>query len=162
MRQHRSRLIAISLSLLALASPLVAGCSALKQTNLQQPATVALAKNPGDVARVAKTITVRIAGVASQGSGVLVKKEGNRYTVLTAWHVVEGINPGEELAIYTPDGKEHQLEGDSIERLGEVDMAVLSFISTDFYKLAVIGDRKSIRYEDSVYLAGFPLTNPQN
>jgi hypothetical protein len=42
-----------------------------------------------DVAKAAQAITVRIEG-ATQGSGVLVKREGNRYTVLTAWHVVSG------------------------------------------------------------------------
>lgn len=46
------------------------------------------------VAKAAQAITVRIE-VATQGSGVLVKREGNRYTVLTAWHVVSGQKPGE-------------------------------------------------------------------
>lgn len=41
------------------------------------------------VAKVAQVITVRIEG-ATQGSGVLVKLDDNRYTVLTAWHVVSG------------------------------------------------------------------------
>ena len=117
MSWRRSRSIAISLSLLALASPGVVGCNALKLPNAAQP-TVALAKDPADVERVARTISVRVEGAGSQGSGVLVKKEGNRYTVLTAWHVVEGNRPGEELAIFTPDGREHQLEQGSIERQG--------------------------------------------
>lgn len=43
------------------------------------------------VGRIAQSITVRIEG-ATQGSGVLVKRQGNRYTVLTAWHVVVNLS----------------------------------------------------------------------
>jgi hypothetical protein len=43
--------------------------------------------NTEAIGRIAQAITVRIEG-ATQGSGVLVKREGNRYTVLTAWHLV--------------------------------------------------------------------------
>ena len=87
-------------------------------------ATVLAVQAPGHaqsaeaVGKIAEAITVRIEG-ATQGSGVLVKREGNRYTVLTAWHVVSGQTPGEELDLYTPDGKRHPVEQGSIRRLGE-------------------------------------------
>ena len=88
----------------------------------------AQAQNKEAIAKVAKAITVRIEG-ATQGSGVIVEREGKRYKVLTAWHVVSDHLPGEELAIYTHDGKSHQLVQGSIQRLGQVDMAVLTFSS---------------------------------
>jgi tetratricopeptide (TPR) repeat protein len=88
---------------------------------------------------------------------VLVKRDGNRYTVLTAWHVVSGQRPGEELDIYTPDGQRHKLEQGSIKRLGEVDMAVLNFTSPTSYELARVGDIKSISTGSPIYVAGFPL-----
>ncbi|WP_413314725.1 tetratricopeptide repeat protein [Prochlorococcus sp. MIT 0703] len=91
-----------------------------------------------------------------------MKREGNRYTVLTAWHVVEDNNPGEELAIFTPDGKEHQLEQGSIQRLGQVDMAVLSFSSGSSYEVAAVGDIKKVKHDQPIYVAGFPLNNSQN
>ena len=56
--------------------------------------SAAIAQDASAVARIAKAITVRIEG-STQGSGVIVKKEGNRYTVLTAWHVVSGNRPRE-------------------------------------------------------------------
>jgi len=40
---------------------------------------------------------------------VIVKQEGNRYTVLTAWHVVSDSGAEEEVRIYAPDGKQHLL-----------------------------------------------------
>jgi Flp pilus assembly protein TadD len=116
----------------------------------------AQAQSAEAVAKVAQAITVRIEG-ATQGSGVLVKREGNRYTVLTAWHVVSGQRPGEELDIYTPDGQRHQMEQGSIKRLGEVDMAVLTFNSTSSYGVAPIGDVKSVSSGSSIYVSGFPL-----
>jgi Flp pilus assembly protein TadD len=115
-----------------------------------------MAQSAEAVAKVAQTITVRIEG-ATQGSGVLVKRDGNRYTVLSAWHVVSGQRPGEELDIYTPDGQRHKIEQGSIKRLGEVDMAVLSFSSSNSYELAKIGDVKSVNSGDQVLVAGFPV-----
>jgi S1-C subfamily serine protease len=108
------------------------------------------------VARIAEAITVRIEG-ATQGSGVLVKREGNRYTVLTAWHVVSGQRQGEELAIYTPDGKAHQAVDGSIQQIGKVDMAILSFSSSTAYKLAKVGDAMGITSGSSIFVGGYPL-----
>lgn len=116
----------------------------------------AQAQSAEAVAKVAQAITVRIES-ATQGSGVLVKRDGKRYTVLTAWHVVSGQIPGEELDIYTPDGQRHQLEQGSIKRLGEVDLAVLTFLSSFNYKLASFGDAKSLTMGSPVFVAGFPL-----
>ena len=56
---------------------------------------IAQAKSNEQLEDIAKSITVRIDGASSSASGVLIKREGNRYTVLTAWHVVSGERPGE-------------------------------------------------------------------
>ena len=68
------------------------------------------------VGKVARAITVRIES-ATLGSGVLVKRDGNRYS---ADRLARGERhrPDEELDIYTPDGQRHQLEQGSIKRLG--------------------------------------------
>ena len=116
----------------------------------------AQAQSAEAVAKVAQTIKVRVEG-ATQGSGVLMKRDGNRYTVLTAWHVVQGQRPGEELDIYTPDGQRHKVEQESIERLGEVDMAVLTFSSSNPYEVAPVGDVKSVSMGSPIFVAGFPL-----
>ncbi len=66
------------------------------------------ARSAEAVAKVAQSITVRKDG-ATQGSGVLVKRDGNRYTVLTAWHVVSGQKLGEEISVVTPDQVSHEI-----------------------------------------------------
>jgi len=106
---RRRTALAAALSLLPIGQPLLFGTvgitTATTAVLLQQ--TPAIAQDASAVAKVAKAITVRIEG-ATQGSGVLVKKEGNRYTVLTAWHVVSGNRQVEELALFTPDGKKRR------------------------------------------------------
>ena len=119
-------------------------------------ASNAQAKDASEIAEIAKAITVRIEG-ATQGSGVLVKKEGNSYTVLTSWHVLQDNLPGEEVGIITSDGKEHLWESESLQRLGKVDMAVITFTSKRNYQVAKIGDIKTISMGNQVFVAGFPL-----
>ena len=86
-------------------------------------------KDNSEIANLAKEITVRIEGAGSPGSGVIIKKEGTRYTILTSWHVVKDNLPNEEVGIITSDGKEHLWDQKSMLRLGKVDMAVLTFTS---------------------------------
>jgi len=94
--------------LIPAASSVILGAVAHTAFLLASPAP-AHAQSAESVGKIAEAITVRIEGAGSPGTGVLVKREGNRYTVLTAWHVVSGQRPGEELAIYTPDGQSHRL-----------------------------------------------------
>ena len=116
---------------------------------------LAYVKGNEQVADIAKSITVRIEGASTPASGVLVHREGNRYTVLTAWHVVSAQNPGEELAIYTSDGIQHQLDRGSIERVGNVDLAVLTFTSSSRYEIAS-KNTAAPRTGARIYLYGYP------
>lgn len=117
----------------------------------------ALAKGGEALGELAQAIMVRIEG-ATQGSGVLVKRDGNRYTVLTAWHVVRGQRPGEELDVFAPDGQRHSVVQGSIKQLGNVDMAILSFTSQTAYEVARIGDVNSVATGDYLLVAGFPVS----
>ncbi|QNJ09994.1 trypsin-like peptidase domain protein [Synechococcus sp. Minos11] len=110
------------------------------------------------VAHTAQAITVRIEG-ATQGSGVLVKKEGNTYTVLTAWHVVSGQKAGEELSIITNDNSSHLVAFESISRLGKIDLAVLKFKSVNDYQLARLGQVENFQSGNSVFVSGYPLAS---
>jgi S1-C subfamily serine protease len=141
--------------LLPAAHPMLLGTAVFTGALLVAQAP-AQAQSAEAVAKIAEAITVRIEG-ATQGSGVLVKRDGNRYTVLTAWHVVSGQRPGVELDVYTPDGQRHKVDQGSIRRLGEVDMAVLSFSSSNSYEVAQSGDVKSVSMGSTVFVAGFPL-----
>ena len=75
--------------------------------------------DPEAVADIANKITVRVEG-AIQGSGVLVKKQGNIYTVLTSWHVIKDNTSVEEVGIITFDGKEHIWDPKSLRQVDDI------------------------------------------
>lgn len=122
----------------------------------QQPAHSQI-QDASVVFEKARSITVRIEA-ATLGSGVLVRRDGDRYTVLTAWHVVKGQRPGEEMAITTPDGVQHKLVQDTIRRLGNVDLALLEFKSSQTYPIALLGSVNGLKIGSNVYVFGFETT----
>jgi len=144
--------------LLPAAQPLLLS-TALSTASLLVSEAPAQAQSQEAVGKVAQAITVRLETSGAGGSGVLVKRDGNRYTVLTAWHVVSGQRPGEELDIYTSDGQRRLMEQGSIKRLGEVDLAVLTFSSPTAYEVARVGDVKSVAMGSAILVAGFPLAS---
>ena len=99
-----------------------------------------------------RSATVRIVKANSAGSGVIVNREGNFYTILTSWHVVSSDN----FFILTADDRQHQLI-DSPQQLGSADLALVKFYSESEYPTATIQARMP-QIGDTVYAAGFPLT----
>ena len=85
MKTSRITAIAAAMSLLPMGQPMLLGTLTASTAAIVLSASKAQAKDASEIARIAKAITVRIIG-ATEGSGVLVRKERNRYTVLTAWH----------------------------------------------------------------------------
>lgn len=108
------------------------------------------------VSRVAKGITVLIDGV-NPGSGVLLSREGNTYTVLTAAHVVP---VQDEYDVVTPDGQRHPLKYDTVQKLAGVDLATAKFTTDRTYPVAMVGDASKLVEGSPVYVAGFPQRGP--
>ena len=114
------------------------------------------AQTPEEVAKVATAITVRIES-ATQGSGVIVSTSNGEYRVLTAWHVVKSYRPGEEIDIITSDGKFHTPLSGSIRKIGDLDLAELSFRSSTKYTPVEVTDSSSISTGARIFVSGFPL-----
>ncbi|MBD2518376.1 hypothetical protein H6G93_26090 [Nostoc sp. FACHB-973] len=57
-----------------------------------------------EIEQIARQTTVRIFTGSASGSGVIVRRQGQIYTVLTNWHVV-GFS--EKLTIMTVDGRRY-------------------------------------------------------
>ncbi|WP_310484658.1 trypsin-like peptidase domain-containing protein [Chamaesiphon sp. VAR_48_metabat_403] len=115
----------------------------------------AMALSAVEVGKIAKSVTVSIDSENSVGSGVVIKKEGNTYTVLTAAHVVR--NRQQEFKITTPDGKNYPLVATNIKATTDVDLAVVKFTSTANYPIARLGKVEAASEGSVVYVAGFPL-----
>jgi tetratricopeptide (TPR) repeat protein len=111
------------------------------------------AKSPVEVNRIAKAITVKINGAKNQGSGVLLQRQGNVYTVLTAAHVLKG----ESFTIATFDDRQYPAIADSGRKAdGDVDLAVIKFQSNLNYQLVQLGDSNQLEGGMNLYVAGFP------
>jgi tetratricopeptide (TPR) repeat protein len=123
------------------------------------------AKPTGWVAQLeakAKQFVVRIdSSSGANGSGVIIAKRGNTYTVITANHVVcetENGNPlclQKSYTIVAPDGQTITIESQNIQRQVGVELAILQFESNTNYGIATLGQYSPKGY-DEVFVAGFP------
>ena len=109
-----------------------------------------------DLEAKAKQFTVKIDSSSKKnGSGVIIAKEGNTYTVLTANHVLcEKVKDAEltpddceprSYTITTADGKEYSLDKNTVNAQEGVDLTVFRFDSDEIYQVAE--------------LANYPLSN---
>lgn len=108
------------------------------------------------VAETAQAVTVRIdLNGQAQGSGVMISRQNDTYYVMTAQHV---LGAGTRLEIVTPDGEKYPFNlGDAV-RLGNLDMAMLSFNSSTRYQTAEI-ETGSVPLGTTVYVAGWRPTD---
>ncbi|MFO5475309.1 MAG: GUN4 domain-containing protein, partial [Dolichospermum sp.] len=112
-----------------------------------------------EVNDIAKPITVMIGGLDGKGSGVIIAKNGNTYTVLTANHVVKKAGYG-LYEIITYDGQKYEME--SAQTLGKLDLALVRFTSSKNYPLAKIADSQTVKEGATVYNSGFPIPSISN
>lgn len=119
----------------------------------------------GDLEKKAKQFTVRIDSTSGDnGSGVIIAKEGNTYTVLTAAHVVCERNEGDDAtkpcinynySVRDFKGRQYPVESGAIKRREGVDLAVVKFSSEQNQKVATLADYNpnDLNY---IFTAGYP------
>lgn len=105
-----------------------------------------------EVNTIAKAITVRIDG-QNPGTGVIVQRSANTYTVITAEHVVA---TPDEYEIIVPGGSKFPLDYKTVKKLPGVDLALLQFNSNQSYPTAKLGNSDRLSEGVPVYVAGFP------
>lgn len=124
-----------------------------------EPGSVSLAsvsKNTNvDVAKIAPLVTVRILSDSGSGSGVIVRRMGETYTVLTNDHVVAETST-QNYKILTADGKTHVAKKVKSFQESQLDVALVEFTSSQGYRVAEMENSQRLRLGDKVYAAGFP------
>jgi tetratricopeptide (TPR) repeat protein len=116
--------------------------------------TIASAKSVVEIADTATAITVLITEPDNVGSGVILQRQGDIYTVITAAHVVEN---KVSYKITTPDDRQHEIISSSIRSApGSIDLAVVKFKSTTKYPTAKLGNCNILKSGMDLYVAGFP------
>jgi tetratricopeptide (TPR) repeat protein len=118
---------------------------------------ITLAVSADEVGKIAEEITVLIQTPGSPGSGIILSKQGNIYSVLTARHVIDSINPGEEADLTTYDGQVYAINTNKIKKFPNVDLAIVEFEANKNYRVAKLGNSQETRAGKTVYVAGFPL-----
>jgi S1-C subfamily serine protease len=86
------------------------------------------------------------------GSGIIVRKDGNTYYVLTNYHVIEDVT---EVTLVSSSGDEYSAE--IVGSDSRKDLALLSFETTDAYPVAVLGDSDTVKVGDFAIAVGNPL-----
>jgi tetratricopeptide (TPR) repeat protein len=112
-----------------------------------------------EIAKIAQQTTVRIITSAdSYGSGVIIQKQGNVYTLLTAKHVVARkgkIYP--KLTAMTANGATIVLRDIRLASK-DVDLAIVKFTSKNNYPVAKLARNSDEIVEGmAVYVSGYPL-----
>lgn len=91
------------------------------------------------------------------GSGVLIGHDKNKHLVLTATHVINDVQPDEEVYIITFDKQYFPLKLDEIQCLSEVDLALVSFVSNSYYPTASFAARMPPPKTEELYVTGFSI-----
>ncbi|NEP43339.1 MAG: hypothetical protein F6K35_30595, partial [Okeania sp. SIO2H7] len=111
---------------------------------------------PFKISETARQVTVRIYTPSVAGSGVIVEREGDRYTVVTNRHVV-GDECGEsDCKILTAEGLFYPAKLLSFAGLEDLDVAKVEFGSSSSYPVAKLGSYGGLEVGDVVYAVGFP------
>jgi serine protease Do len=97
---------------------------------------------------------VRILAERSSGSGVLIRRKGNAYTVVTNEHVI-ALTKDHPFQVLTSDGLVHTALLQKTSTVKAMDIAFVTFISTGFYQIADMGYGKKLSIGGAVYSAGF-------
>jgi len=150
--KHRSKVLAIGIStLLMLTIPGFYLSIPASRVFAQQAASQLTSEQ---LNRLARSITVRIHAGNSRGSGTLLYREGQVYTVLTNQHVMESET---DCRIQTPDGQIHQAKVISGVDFRGSDLALVQFQSGGDYTVAPLGNLSDLKEGDEVFAAGFPF-----
>jgi tetratricopeptide (TPR) repeat protein len=143
--------------------------AALMGTTVALVQPVAAAKSASEVEAIARSVAVEIKlqKDGSVGSGVIINKKGDLYTLVTNGHVVCGdrrcaeLPAGESYNLGLADGQRYRVKASSIRLLGnDLDLAIIQFRSNRNYAVVKIAAQGNLKTEDKVYTAGFPFAEP--
>jgi tetratricopeptide (TPR) repeat protein len=116
-----------------------------------------------EIEKIAKSTTVKIEyttkeGILIEGSGFIIDRQGNNYTVATNDHVLNC-----SACIYTirtVDDQSYYVQPkatNSLASKSNLDIAFIKFNSNKNYITASIGSSSKLKIRDKVYTTGFPL-----
>jgi tetratricopeptide (TPR) repeat protein len=127
-------------------------------------ADAAVAKSPAEIEAIARStsIEIQVIGTERVGSGVIIHRTGDLYTLITNRHVACGSRscrlPAQQIyQLGTSDGQRYRVPVASVKLMGgDLDLAIVQFRSNRSYPVAQVAEPGSLKVDDAVYTAGFP------
>lgn len=121
--------------------------------------TSASVYSPEAIESYGRQITVKVLAGENSGSGVLVRRAGQTYEVLTNNHVLLfGRSPG-KFQVQTPDGRRYPAQEVRPNPFGKRDLGLLRFSSGQTYPIATLSRHFLPSINDPVYALGYPYEN---
>ncbi|WP_158295783.1 tetratricopeptide repeat protein [Planktothrix agardhii] len=123
------------------------------------------AKTGDEVYKIAVPVTVQINSDSGGGTGVIIAKDGNTYTVLTNHHVVcepktfvNNCNTNRSYNITTSQRKTYTANFVQPFQTNDnsPDLAILTFTTSDNYSAAILGDSNQLIEGTFIWVYGFP------
>ncbi len=126
---------------------------------ISQPVRAATTR---DVYNMAKSVTTRIdvsqdGKSIGRGSGFLLKKRGNIYSLITSKHVTKCPENSCTYTITIADGRSYPATSKQVRTASDLDLATIEFTSSTNYPLARLGDSTAVKPGDIIYTSGFPV-----
>jgi tetratricopeptide (TPR) repeat protein len=128
-------------------------------------ADVAMAVSVVDIKRIAQSTAVKVDRPKypkDNGSGVIIRHQGDLYTLVTNRHVVCGgldcdLSIDENYKLELADGRVQTVRSKDVKLLGKnLDLAVIQFRSKYQYSVAQFAIAGSLKVPDTLYASGFP------
>jgi S1-C subfamily serine protease len=130
-------------------------------------ADLAAAKSAKEVEEIARstTVEIKLQKKGEVGSGVIIDRQGDLYTVATNRHVVCGagnatctkVPPDETFNLGLAGGQRVAVKSATIKVLGkDLDLAIIQFRSSQKHAVAPI-EASSLKFNETVFTAGFPF-----
>jgi tetratricopeptide (TPR) repeat protein len=126
----------------------------------------AIAQTPAKIENIAQAVTVEINLTQAQtvGSGIIIDKQGNIYTLITNRHVVCGqkrncATPSatETFQLKFGNGISLKVPATAVKILDkDIDLAMVRFSSNTNFQIAQIAPSGSLKAGDLVYTSGYP------
>ena len=110
--------------------------------------------------QLTKSFSVKVLSGETSGSGILIHRQGQVYTVLTNEHVLTS-GYGKQYRIQTPDKLIYPAAKSSIGKFGENDLGLLQFNSQKVYAIASWETSNSLCLGNKVFAGGFPVNSPE-
>ncbi|MDX2242316.1 MAG: serine protease [Leptolyngbyaceae cyanobacterium bins.302] len=125
-----------------------------QRTSVSVPRSLTQPRSLDILDQQARAITVKVKASYSNGSGILIQRRGQLYTVLTNRHV---LTAGTPYVIQTPDGRSYPANLVKKINFQGDDLALLQFRSKTNYTIATLTSTHPLSQGDPLISAGFPL-----